>query len=148
MSHQNMKNYYDLLDIDVRVVVAPNDKAILPECIVSVNDCVLYNGILDIEQDLRVKVDLLIPICIKVELRNKKYDEESRDNGVDIKLLLIDNLSIIPKFAYLAEYKNDHNYQNPTSMLPFNGIWSISTDDRPFYQWHHIIHKQGWLLEP
>ena len=71
MSHQNMKNYYDLLDIDVRVVVAPNDKAILPECIVSVNDCVLYNGILDIEQDLRVKVDLLIPISIKVELKKR-----------------------------------------------------------------------------
>lgn len=143
-----MKNYYDLLDINVRIIVAPNDKKVLPEAIVNINHCVLYDGILDRAQDLRVKVDLLVPICIKVELKNKKYDEESRDNGVDIKLLMIDDLNIIPNFAYLAEYTNDHNYKKPTSMLPFNGVWCIDTDNRPFYQWHHIIHKQGWLLEP
>ena len=148
MSHQNIENYYDLLDINVKVVVAPNDTKVLPECSVKVNDSVLYNGILDKRQELQLQVDLLIPICIKVELKNKKYDEESRDNGVVIQLLMIDDLNLIPDFAYLAEYKNDHNYKKPTSMLPFNGVWSIATDNRPFYQWHHIIHKQGWLLEP
>jgi hypothetical protein len=148
MSHQNIENYYDPLDIDIKVVVAPNDTKVLPECLVTVNGSVLYDGILDKVQELQLKVDLLIPISIKVELKNKKYDEESRDNGVDIQLLMIDELNLIPDFAYLAEYKNDHNYQKPTSMLPFNGVWSITTDNRPFYQWHHIIHKQGWLLEP
>jgi hypothetical protein len=148
MSHQNIENYYDPLDIDIKVVVAPNDTKVLPECLVTVNGSVLYDGILDKVQELQLKVDLLIPISIKVELKNKKYDEESRDNGVDIQLLMIDELNLIPDFAYLAEYKNDHNYQKPTSMLPFNGVWSIATDNRPFYQWHHIIHKQGWLLEP
>ena len=142
-----MKNYYDLLDINVKVIVAPNDKAILPEAIVSINDCVLYDGILDREQDLRLTVDLLIPISIKVELKNKKYDEESRDNGIKIQLLTIDDFELIPNFTYLAEYKNDHNYQKPTSMLPFNGVWNITTDDRPFYQWHHIITGQGWIYD-
>ena len=81
---------------------------------------------------------------ISAELRNKHYTTEY-ETAVIIKRLSIDNIEIIPQYDYLADYDNDHDNNNPTHYLGFNGKWTL-TIDRPFYQWLHQVQNQGWLI--
>jgi hypothetical protein len=102
------------------------------------------NGIKQTDTNLAYYVDLLTPFSIVIELYNKHYTTEY-ETAVIIKRLSIDNIEIIPKYDYLAKYINDHNNNNPTSYLGFNGKW-ILTINRPFYQWLHQAQNQGWLI--
>lgn len=87
---------------------------------------------------------LMDSITVSLILSNKHYTTEY-ETAVVIKRLSIDNIDIIPQYAYLADYQNDHNNTNPTNYLGFNGKWTL-TIDRPFYQWLHQVQGQGWLL--
>ena len=147
MLHPNTMKYYSQQDINICVVIDAGNSVVLPDCKVSINNNVLFDTTVIKSQTLHFVVGLLDPISIEVELKNKKYSEKSRDTEIAIKSLTIDNFELVPNWTYLACYNNDHNYQNPTSVLPFNGTWSIQTE-RPFYQWLHVVQKQGWLLEP
>jgi hypothetical protein len=91
-----------------------------------------------------VNLDLLRPFTIEIELKNKIYSMQ-HETAVVIKCLQIDGIDLVPRFDYLAEYDNDHNNNNPTSYLGFNGKWTL-TIDRPFYHWLHGHTGQGWLI--
>ena len=91
-----------------------------------------------------VKIDLLQPFTIEIELKNKTYSMDY-ETAVIIKQLQIDGIDIVPKFDYLATYRNDHDNNDPTSYLGFNGKWTL-TFDRPFYHWLHEHTGQGWLI--
>ena len=79
-------------------------------------------------------------------MNNKEYSAE-RETAVIIKNIQVDNIILIPKFEYLAEYINDHNNNDPTSYLGFNGTWILDIN-QPFYHWLHKHTGQGWLLTP
>jgi hypothetical protein len=140
-----MKTYSDLLDIDTRLHLHIELEPVgTPDITVSVNNVVDdYPGLSD-NIVLDYHIDLLDLFFIDIELRNKHYTTKY-ETAVIIKRLCIDNIELIPKYDYLAKYVNDHNNDNPTSYLGFNGKWRL-TFDRPFYHWLHEHSGQGWLI--
>jgi hypothetical protein len=140
-----MKTYSDLLDIDTRLHLHIELEPVgTPDVAVSVNDVIDdYTGLSD-NIILDYHIDLLDLFAIDIELRNKHYTTEY-ETAVIIKRLSVDNIELIPRYDYLAEYVNDHHNNSPTSYLGFNGKWRL-TFDRPFYHWLHQVTGQGWLL--
>ena len=140
-----MKIYSDLQDIntliDIRINLRPVGR---PNIWIRVNhDLIGYTALSDTIQ-LDYRVGLLDTINITVELYNKHYTTEY-ETAVIIDNIMVDNIEIIPKYDYLADYVNDHDNTDPTSYLGFNGKWSL-TIDRPFYHWLHEHSGQGWLI--
>ena len=140
-----MKTYSDLQAIDSRLHLHVELEPVgSPDITVSVNDVMDdYPGLSD-TIILDYHVDLLDLFAVNIELRNKHYTTEY-ETAVIIKRLSIDNIELIPQYDYLARYINDHNNDNPTSYLGFNGKWTL-TIDRPFYHWLHQHSGQGWLI--
>jgi hypothetical protein len=139
-----MKNYSDLQDIDTRLKLSIKLKPVnQPNIWVRVNhDLIGYTGLSDSIQ-LDYQIGLLDNIDIVIELYNKDYNTD--ETAVIIDNITVDNINIIPKYDYLADYVNDHNFKNPTNYLGFNGKWRL-TLDRPFYHWLHEHSGQGWLI--
>ena len=140
-----MKTYSDLQAIDSRLHLHIELEPVgSPDITVSVNDVIDdYPGLSD-TIILDYHVDLLDLFAVNIELRNKHYTTEY-ETAVIIKRLSIDNIELIPQYDYLARYINDHNNNNPTSYLGFNGKWTL-TIDWPFYHWLHKHSGQGWLI--
>jgi hypothetical protein len=139
-----MKTYSDLQAIDSGLHCHLELEPVgTPEVAVIING-VYGGGKLFKSVEFNINVDLLKPFCIEIELRNKTYSTD-HETAVIVKQLQIDGIDLVPRFDYLAEYVNDHNNNNPTSYLGFNGKWTL-TIDRPFYQWLHQATAQGWLL--
>ena len=140
-----MKTYSDLPDINTRIDVRINLRPVgKPNIWVRVNhDLIGYTALSDSVQ-LDYQVGLLDTIDIYIELCNKDYHNID-ETAIIIDNITVDNITIIPKYDYLAEYINDHNNNNPTSYLGFNGKWRL-TIDRPFYHWLHEHSGQGWLI--
>jgi len=139
-----MNRYSDLTAIDttvlVRIQLSPVGRA---NCWLRVNhDLIGYTALSD-TIILDYRVGLLDTINICVELYNKDYG--AVETAIIIDNISVDNIDIIPKFDYLAQYNNDHNNDDPTSYLGFNGKCTL-TIDRPFYQWLHQAQNQGWLI--
>jgi len=140
-----MKTYSDLLDIDTRLHLQIRLEPVgTPDIVVSVNNIIddypgLSNNII-----LDYHIDLLDLFSIDIELRNKHYNTEY-ETAVIIKRLSVDDIELIPKYDYLATYVNDHQNNNPTSYMGFNGKWRL-TFDQPFYHWLHLHSGQGWLI--
>jgi hypothetical protein len=140
-----MKNYSDLQDIDasinIKICLRPIGQ---PNIWLRVNrDRIGYTALSEPIQ-LDYRVGLLDTINISLELYNKNYDNIN-ETAIIIDNIIVDNINIIPKYDYLAEYVNDHDNDNPTSYLGFNGKWLL-TIDRPFYHWLHQHSGQGWLI--
>lgn len=139
-----MKRYSDLQAIDnllpVTIALEPIGT---PTVTVIINDNVFEYKQLP-KTSITDYIDLLEPVKISIVLSDKHYTTEY-ETAVIIRQLSIDNINLIPKYDYLAEYTNDHNNNNPTSYLGFNGKWTL-TINRPFYQWLHQAQGQGWLL--
>jgi hypothetical protein len=140
-----MKNYSDLQAIDTRLHLHVELEPVgTPDITVSVNDIMndypglSHNIILD------YYIDLLDLFAVNIELCNKHYTTEY-ETAVIIRRLSIDDIKLIPEYDYLAKYVNDHDNNNPTSYLGFNGKWTL-TIDRPFYHWLHEHSGQGWLI--
>ena len=140
-----MNNYSDLQNIDTRlnlvIELAPVGS---PTATIIIN-----NQQYDYPQlTSPIIIDEYLPLMdlinIDIILSNKHYTLEY-ETAVIIKRLSIDNIELIPKYDYLANYINDHNNTNPTSYLGFNGKWTL-TIDRPFYHWIHKHSGQGWLI--
>ena len=139
-----MNTYSDLQDIDTRLHVHLALKVIgTPEVAIIVGKN-FAGGKLYKNLEIALDLDLLEPLIIQIELRNKIYDQNN-ETAVIVEKLQIDGIDLVPKYDYLATYDNDHNYTDPTSYLGFNGKWTL-TFDRPFYQWLHQVTEQGWLL--
>lgn len=140
----NMKIYSDLQAIDscldFRLKLEPVG---VPEMSVIVGTC-FAGGKLYQPVTINLQLPLLAPFFVELELKNKVYDQ-SQETAIKIASLQIDGIEIVPRFDYLATYRNDHNKTDPTSYLGFNGKWLL-TFDRPFYHWLHQHTGQGWLL--
>jgi len=140
-----MKTYSDLQAIDSRLHLHIELEPVgTPDITVSVNDVVDDYPVLSNNIILDYHIDLLDLFAVDIELRNKHYTTEY-ETAVIIKRLSIDNIELIPRYDYLARYVNDHNNDNPTSYLGFNGKWAL-TFDQPFYHWLHQHSGQGWLI--
>jgi len=140
-----MKNYSELTDINqllsIQIQLSPVGN---PDIWVKVNhDYIGYNALSE-SITLDYRVNLLSSIDIIVELQNKKYNLDN-ETAIIIDRLSIDNIDIIPNHTHLADYTNDHNFNNPTNYLGFNGKWAL-TINCPFYQWLHQAQNQGWLI--
>ena len=140
-----MKTYSDLQDIDPCISISIRLRPVgLPNIWLRVNnDLIGYTGLSEVIQ-LDYRVGLLDNINIVIELYNKHYTTEN-ETAVIIDNIIVDNIEIIPKYSYLAKYVNDHDNNNPTNYLGFNGKWQL-TLDRPFYHWIHHHSGQGWLI--
>lgn len=139
-----MNNYLDLQDIDCtltcRLMLEPVGN---PEVSVII-DKNYAGGKLYKPVVIETSLDLLSKFFVQIELKNKTYSDAG-ETAVIIKSFQIDGIDLIPRFDYLAKYVNDHDSNDPTSYLGFNGKWTL-TFDRPFYQWLHQVTGQGWLL--
>lgn len=139
-----MKTYSDLQAIDSQLHCHLQLEPVgTPEVAVIING-VYGGGKLFQSVEFNVDVALLKPFTIEIQLRNKTYSTDY-ETAVIIKQLKIDGIDLVPRFDYLAQYINDHDNNDPTSYLGFNGKWTL-TIDRPFYQWLHQATGQGWLL--
>ena len=139
-----MKTYSDLQAIDSELHCHLELEPVgTPEVAVIIND-VYGGGKLFKSVVFDVKIDLLKPFTIEIELKNKTYSMDY-ETAVVIKQLQIDGIDLVPKFDYLATYRNDNDNNDPTSYLGFNGKWTL-TFDRPFYHWLHEHTGQGWLI--
>jgi hypothetical protein len=139
-----MKTYSDLQDIDTCLRLHLELEPVgTPDVTISINGVV--NHYLGLSNNIKLdySIDLLDLFSVDIELSNKHYTLEY-ETAVIIRRLSVDNIDLIP-YNYLAEYVNDHNNNNPTSYLGFNGKWSL-TIDQPFYHWLHQHSGQGWLI--
>jgi len=138
-----MNRYSDLLDIDTRLNVKLELEPIgTPDVSVTIADY-RQDYLLSNNEIIDYTVDLLQPFSVIIELRNKQYSLDC-ETAVIFRLS-VDNIDIIPKYDYLADYINDHDNHDPTSYLGFNGKWTL-TVDRAFYHWLHLHSGQGWLF--
>jgi hypothetical protein len=138
-----MKRYSDLLDIDTRLNIRLELEPIgTPDVSVTIADY-RQDYLLSNNEIIDYTVDLLQPFSVIIELRNKQYSLDC-ETAVIFRLS-VDNIDIIPKYDYLADYINDHDNHNPTNYLGFNGKWTL-TVDRAFYHWLHLHSGQGWLF--
>lgn len=145
-----MKNFLDLLDIDCHIDIQIKLSSIInngtPRAGVFINDQCLLNSWLNEPIIVNYSVGLLEPICIKITMNNKEYNQY-KETAILVDSIKVNNIELIPKFDYLAEYINDHNNTDPTNYLGFNGTWILDIN-RPFYNWLHEKTAQGWLLTP
>lgn len=140
-----MNSYSDLQDIDTQLrLVIELEPVGQPDTGITVNGNSRDYPALSHAIILDYQLELMDNISIDIVLSNKHYTTEY-ETAVIIKRLCIDNIDLIPHYDYLAEYVNDHDNNNPTSYLGFNGKWSL-TIDRPFYHWLHHHSAQGWLI--
>jgi hypothetical protein len=140
-----MKTYSDLQDIDTRLnLVIELEPVGTPAARVIVNDKEYDYPRLSNSIIINDYLLLMDNINIDIILSDKHYTTEY-ETAVIIRRLSIDNIELTPKYDYLAEYHNDHNFNNPTNYLGFNGKWTL-TFDRPFYHWLHHHSGQGWLI--
>ena len=138
-----MKRYSDLLDIDTRLNLKLELEPVgTSDVSVTIADY-RQDYLLSNNRIINYTVGLLQPFSVIIELRNKQYSLEY-ETAVIVRLS-IDDIDIVPKYDYLADYVNDHDNHNPTSYLGFNGKWTL-TVDRAFYHWLHIHSGQGWLF--
>jgi len=140
-----MKTYSDLQDIDTRLnLVIELEPVGTPTAKVIINNQQYdYPGLTS-----PIIINEYLPLMdlfnINIELRNKHYTTEY-ETAVIICRLSVDNIELIPRYDYLARYINDHDNNNPTSYLGFNGKWTL-TIDCPFYHWLHRHSGQGLLI--
>jgi hypothetical protein len=69
---------------------------------------------------LQTQLPLLEPIAVQVD-----------HQGAYVSSLIIDNWQARPQWGQELQ-----------------GRWQFDTELQPFYQWHHVITGQGWLLQP
>ena len=139
-----MKTYSDLPDTNLKLIVelefngAPDCSLLIEPSSISRQDF-CPGAVQTVNQTYYL--DLLTPFSLSIILRNKPNDT----TGIIIRRISVDNIEIMPRFNYLADYINEHNTNTPTSYLGVNGKWTL-TFDRPFYQWLHQAQNQGWLI--
>jgi hypothetical protein len=138
-----MKRYSDLLGIDTQLNLKLELEPIgIPDISVTIADN-QSDYLLSDNKIIEYTIDLLQPFSVIIELRNKQYSLDY-ETAVIVRLS-VDNIDIVPKYDYLADYINDHDNHDPASYLGFNGKWTL-TVDRPFYHWLHLHSGQGWLF--
>jgi hypothetical protein len=142
-----MKNFSDLLATDLHLdLVLIVEPVGCPDVEIWVDQQLIHQGQLSESVKLSKQLPLLPGFLISVNLKNKVYSSEF-ETAVRLTKLSIDGFDIIPNFTHLAQYANDHAFNEPTSYVGFNGEWRLEVT-KPFYQWRHEITSQGWLFRP
>jgi len=142
-----MKNFSDLLATDLHLdLVLIAEPVGRPDVEIWVNQQLIHQGQLSESITVLKQLPLLSEFLISVNLKNKVYSSES-ETAVILTKLSVDGFDIIPGFTQLAQYANDHAFNEPTSYIGFNGEWRLEVT-KPFYQWQHEITSQGWLFQP
>ena len=142
-----MKNFSDLLATDLQLDFALSIEPVgMPDTEIWINQQLMYQGQLLDTFSISQQLPLLSDLLISVKLKNKTYGLIP-DTAIVLKQISIDGFDIIPAWTQLAQYVNDHDINDPTSYLGFNGEWKLEIK-QPFYQWRHQVTGQGWLLHP
>ena len=145
-----MKNFLEMLDINPELDIIIKLRAVTengyPSVLVEVNDrSVLHDSLLGTVEH-KFAMPLLEPIQIKISMSNKEYHKH-KETAVILESVRIDDFEIIPNWTHLTRYDNERGIDRPVSYLGYNGSWVLNITE-PFYQWHHHVTGQGWLLEP
>jgi hypothetical protein len=111
-----------------------------------INNIVLFDGPATQAIVIEQLKSLTDRVQIEIYLQDKKYSSE-HETALVIKSINFDGFELVPVYISRAIYINDHNYEQPTNYMGFNGCWKLDID-RPFYQWLHGATNQGWLLKP
>ena len=128
-----MKNFLDLLATDPHLdLVLTMDPVGIPDAEIWVNQQLVYQGQLSESITVSKQLPLLPGLSISVKLKNKIYGL-GPETAIVLKRISIDDFDIIPAWTQLAQYVNDHNIDDPTSYLGFNGEWKLEII-KPFYQ--------------
>ena len=147
---QNMKNFYELLDIkkkiDISLTIIPMIDTQFPRIKININENCLYNNFVKETITVEHRLELLENLDIKIQLYDQEHNK-SKKIAATVKSLLIDLFEIIPQWTHLATYQNGQGATQPTDHLEFNSTWNLKINE-PFYRWKHRITGQGWLLEP
>jgi hypothetical protein len=140
-----MKNFYELTDtnnhsIAIGLLLRGNgDTASIK---VSINGNVLYDGIIfNNDRIINTSINISDSLDVKIICSNMA------GCAISIIKLTADDVEIMPKYNYLTLYKNTSNIENPTSILEFDGVWSLDTEI-PLLNWMHNSSNKGWLLYP
>jgi hypothetical protein len=142
-----MNQFSDLLDIREHLLINLRLGVIgTPLTHVRINGQTHCQSRLDRTWIRDIRLSLLDPVMIEIELREKNYSQ-SQETAILIESLSIDDFEIVPQWTQLASYANDHDFIGPTTYLGFNGVWRLDIP-APFYQWRHRTLNLGWLLEP
>lgn len=142
-----MKNYLDLLATNLQLDLAMSiDPVGAPDTEIWINQQLIYQGLLLDTFTISKQLPLLSGLLISVKLKNKTY-ELNPDSAIVLNRISVDGFDIIPAWTQLAQYVNDHDIDDPTSYLGFNGEWKLAIP-QPFYQWRHQVTGQGWLFYP
>jgi|APSaa5957512535_1039671.scaffolds.fasta_scaffold06483_1 hypothetical protein len=143
-----MKNFYDLPDtstiyinFDIGVSMVNSS----PVITISVNDKIIHNNPIVEPIKLVSEIDVRAPLKIDIRLSGNATDGE--DTAIIINNISADGEELMPKYNYKATYNNDHDVNTPTSILEFNGTWTLDTND-PLLWWLHEVSGKGWLLKP
>ena len=84
---------------------------------------------------IETQVHIFAPIDFSIVLT--EFAEGS--SGVEIVEFTVNELEILPLYQHLA---------NPaTNYIDSLGTWTMYIP-RPFFQWHHTVSGQGWLIIP
>lgn len=144
-----MKNFLELLGTSIHLplslTVRPISNPVPPKCKIFINNKCYFDNILEDTFAVKENLSLNNPIRITLELTDKQYNE-NRETAIQIENLKIDNISLIPIYINYAVYVNDHNYNDPTTYLGFNGVWTLDIQPN-FYMWLHRVDGKGWLLD-
>ena len=144
-----MNTFSDLQATDIQLILElrPLCDHGIPTTTVTINDRIIFDGLLTEPLHYRCSLPLLDPVTASIALTHKKYMSAPGDSAVIVQRLGLDGLELIPAHAHLAQYHNDHGSTEATNYLGFNGVWTLEIPE-PFYQWWHRITAQGWLLKP
>ena len=145
-----MKTFLDLQATDssikVELELFPIFDLYAPTVEVTINEEVLFSGILTTSIVVSRSILLTDSVCVEIQIRDKKYSTE-HETALEIRSINIDGVNVVPRYINQSVYENDHEYNRPTNYLGFNGCWKLDIT-KPFYQWLHDITGQGWLLHP
>ena len=142
-----MKNFSDLLATDLQLdLVLVAEPIGVPDVEIWINQQLIHQGQVSAPITVSTQLPLLTGFSVIVKLKNKVYTSES-ETAIVLTRLCVDVFDISPQFTHLAQYNNDHAFNEPTSYIGFNGEWKFEVD-RPFYQWRHVNTGQGWLFQP
>lgn len=118
----------------------------LPQVQIVIDNTVVFDDVMTSATYLEQRHDLLRPISIWIELRDKEYNLE-HETAILVERFDINKIPLIPDMTQHFVYQNDRGWTSPTNYLGFNGIWRLNTVDC-FYRWWHTQSGQGWLLLP
>lgn len=134
------------MDINVKLDLSVINDNGNPTVIVIINNRALFEGTMSQPTSISASIKLTELLDISISMQDKQYSANC-ETAVLINSLSVDGIELAHKYSHVAVYENDHQNNNPTAYLGFNGTWKFQLD-QPFYRWLHQVTGQGWLIDP